>query len=167
MIGTCRISGCRFSTSIDPILIFEGFAGTIASGIIRQGEEIMVLPSRQRSRVKEIVTFDGAVEEAFTPLSVTVTLEDEIDASRGDMMVRPGNLPQSRERIEAMLVWMSPEALVPGKPICSNTPARQFQEPSIPQVSRRREHAASQSRSTTWSQRNWSSQYLVDRTHSL
>ena len=98
-----------------PNLDFRGFCGTIASGIIRQGEEIMVLPSRQRSRVKEIVTFDGAVEEAFTPLSVTVTLEDEIDASRGDMMVRPGNLPQSRERIEAMLVWMSPEALVPGK----------------------------------------------------
>ena len=98
-----------------PNLDFRGFCGTIASGIIRQGEEIMVLPSRQRSRVKEIVTFDGAVEEAFTPLSVTVTLEDEIDASRGDMMVRPGNLPQSRERIVAMLVWMSPEALVPGK----------------------------------------------------
>ena len=98
-----------------PNLDFRGFCGTISSGIIRQGEEIMVLPSRQRSRVKEIVTFDGSVEEAFTPLSVTVTLEDEIDASRGDMMVRPGNLPQSRERIEAMLVWMTHDAMVPGK----------------------------------------------------
>ena len=98
-----------------PNLDFRGFCGTIASGIIRQGEEIMVLPSRQRSRVKEIVTFDGALEEAFTPLSVTVTLEDEIDASRGDMIVRPGNLPNSGERIEAMLVWMTPDAMVPGK----------------------------------------------------
>ena len=98
-----------------PNLDFRGFCGTISSGIIRKGEEIMVLPSRQRSRVKEIVTFDGSVEEAFTPLSVTVTLEDEIDASRGDMMVRPGNLPQSGERIEAMLVWMNPDAMVPGK----------------------------------------------------
>lgn len=98
-----------------PNLDFRGFCGTIASGIIRKGEEIMVLPSRQRSKVKEIVTFDGPVEEAFTPLSVTVTLEDEIDASRGDMMVRPGNLPQSQERIEAMLVWMNPDAMVPGK----------------------------------------------------
>ncbi len=98
-----------------PNLDFRGFCGTIASGIIRKGEEIMVLPSRQKSRVKEIVTFDGPMEEAFTPLSVTVTLEDEIDASRGDMMVRPGNLPNSRDRIEAMLVWMNPDAMVPGK----------------------------------------------------
>jgi bifunctional enzyme CysN/CysC len=98
-----------------PNLDFRGFCGTIASGIIRKGEEIMVLPSRQRSRIKEIVTFDGALDEAFAPLSITLTLEDEIDASRGDMIVRPGNLPRSRDRIEAMLVWMSADGMVPGK----------------------------------------------------
>ncbi len=98
-----------------PNLDFRGFCGTIASGIVRSGEEIMVLPSRQTSKVKEIVTFDGAVEEAFAPLSITLTLEDEIDASRGDMIVRPGNLPRSRDQIEAMLVWMDSESMVPGK----------------------------------------------------
>ena len=98
-----------------PNLDFRGFCGTIASGIIRPGEEIMVLPSRQTSKVKDIVTFDGNLDEAFAPLSVTLTLEDEIDASRGDMIVRPGNLPRSRDQIEAMLVWMDGESMVPGK----------------------------------------------------
>lgn len=98
-----------------PNLDFRGFCGTIASGIIRPGEEIMVLPSKQTSRVKDIVTFDGNMEEAFAPLSVTLTLEDEIDASRGDTIVRPGNLPKSRDEIEAMMVWMNADAMVPGK----------------------------------------------------
>ncbi|TWU41520.1 Bifunctional enzyme CysN/CysC [Novipirellula aureliae] len=98
-----------------PNLNFRGFCGTIASGIIRKGEEIMVLPSRQKSRVKEIVTYDGNLDEAFTPLAVTLTLEDEIDASRGDMIVREGNLPKSRDHIEAMLVWMDAGSMVPGK----------------------------------------------------
>tara|TARA_R110002049_G_scaffold285698_1_gene466773 strand:- start:197810 stop:199753 length:1944 start_codon:yes stop_codon:yes gene_type:complete len=98
-----------------PNLDFRGFCGTIGSGIIRPGEEIMVLPSRQTSKVKSIVTFDGEREEAFTPESITLTLEDEIDASRGDMIVRTGNLPRSSDSIEAMLVWMNDESMVPGK----------------------------------------------------
>jgi len=98
-----------------PNLDFRGFCGTIASGIIRRGEEIMVLPSRQTSKVKKIVTFDGDLEEAFAPLSITLTLEDEIDASRGDMIVKPGNMPRSRDQIDAMLVWMNEEKMVPGK----------------------------------------------------
>ncbi|MGI9470251.1 MAG: sulfate adenylyltransferase subunit CysN [Rubripirellula sp.] len=98
-----------------PNLDFRGFCGTIASGIIRPGEEIMVLPSRQTSKVKDVVSFDGNLEEAFAPLSITLTLEDEIDASRGDMIVRPGNLPRSRDEIEAMLVWMDSDSMVPGK----------------------------------------------------
>ncbi|GAA4452275.1 sulfate adenylyltransferase subunit CysN [Novipirellula rosea] len=98
-----------------PNLNFRGFCGTISSGIIRPGEEIMVLPSRQKSKVKEIVTFDGNLDEAFAPLSITLTLEDEIDASRGDMIVRAGNLPKSRDHIDAMLVWMDSDAMVPGK----------------------------------------------------
>ena len=98
-----------------PNLDFRGFCGTIGSGIIRPGEEIMVLPSRQKSKVKSIVTFDGERDEAFTPQSVTLTLEDEIDASRGDMIVRSGNVPHSRDAIDAMLVWMNDESMVPGK----------------------------------------------------
>jgi bifunctional enzyme CysN/CysC len=75
----------------------------------------MSLPSRKKSRVKSIVTFDGELDEAFAPQSVTLTLEDEIDSSRGDMLVRPGNLPKVDHKFEASIVWMSDEPLVPGK----------------------------------------------------
>ena len=98
-----------------PNLDFRGFAGTIASGIIRTGDEIMSLPSRKRSRVKSIVTLDGELEEAFAAQSVTLTLENEIDSSRGDMLVRPGNVPKVDHRFDAMVVWMAEEPLVPGK----------------------------------------------------
>jgi len=98
-----------------PNLNFRGFAGTIASGIIRRGDEVMSLPSRKKSRVKSIVTFDGELDEAFAPQSVTLTLEDEIDSSRGDMLVRPGNVPKVDHKFEASIVWMSDEPLVPGK----------------------------------------------------
>ncbi|MFK7768014.1 MAG: sulfate adenylyltransferase subunit CysN [Mariniblastus sp.] len=100
---------------IRPNLDFRGFAGTIASGIVRVGDEIMSLPSRKKSKVKEIVTFDGNLEEAHAPLSVTLTLEDEIDSSRGDMIVKPGNLPKLEQKFDAMLVWMSEAPMVPGK----------------------------------------------------
>lgn len=98
-----------------PNLNFRGFSGTIASGIIRKGDEIMTLPSRKTSRVKSIVTYDGELEEAFAPQSITITLEDEIDSSRGDMIVRPGNLPRVDNKFEAMVVWMAEDALLPGK----------------------------------------------------
>lgn len=98
-----------------PNLDFRGFCGTIASGTIRVGEEVMILPSRQKSRVKEIVTFEGNLEEAFAPLAVTLTLQDEVDASRGDMIVRAGNLPRTADTFDAMLVWMNQDAMVPGK----------------------------------------------------
>jgi bifunctional enzyme CysN/CysC len=98
-----------------PNLDFRGFAGTIASGIVRKGDEVLSLPSRKKSRVKSIVTFDGEREEAFAPLSVVLTLEDEIDSSRGDMLVRPGNLPKVDGKFEATVVWMSEEPLVPGR----------------------------------------------------
>ena len=100
---------------IRPNLDFRGFAGTIASGIIRVGDEVMSLPSRKTSRIKEIVTFDGNLEEAATPMSVTLTLDDEIDSSRGDMIVKPGNLPKLEQKFDAMLVWMSDAAMVPGR----------------------------------------------------
>ena len=98
-----------------PNLDFRGFAGTVASGIIRRGDEVMSLPSRKKSRVKSIVTFDGDLEEAFAPQSVTLTLEDEIDSSRGDMLVRPGNVPKVDHRFDATIVWMAEVPLVPGK----------------------------------------------------
>jgi bifunctional enzyme CysN/CysC len=98
-----------------PNLDFRGFAGTVASGIVRVGDEVVSLPSRKKSRVKSIVTFDGELQEAYAPLSVTLTLEDEIDSSRGDMLVRTGNVPKVDHRFDAMVVWMAEEPLVPGK----------------------------------------------------
>lgn len=114
-----------------PHLDFRGFCGTIASGVIREGEEVMVVPSRKTSRVKEIVTHDGNLSEAFAPLSVTLTLTDEVDVSRGDMIVRPGNLPSVQNKFEAMLVWMSEEPMLTGKNYlikhCTKTVAGQIQ----------------------------------------
>ncbi|MHC2066024.1 sulfate adenylyltransferase subunit CysN [Bremerella sp. T1] len=98
-----------------PDLNFRGFCGTVASGTIRPGEEIMVLPSKKTSKVKKVVTMDGDVEEAYPPMSVTLTFEDEIDCSRGDIIVRPGNRPKVDSQFDAMVVWMSEEPLVPGK----------------------------------------------------
>ncbi|MCG8583281.1 MAG: sulfate adenylyltransferase subunit CysN [Pirellulales bacterium] len=98
-----------------PHLDFRGFCGTIGSGIVRKGDDIVVLPSGKTSKVKSIVTFDGELEEAFAPLSVTLTFEDEIDASRGDMIARPGNVPRVEQHFEAMVVWMDETAMVPGK----------------------------------------------------
>ncbi|MCD6429834.1 MAG: sulfate adenylyltransferase subunit CysN [Deltaproteobacteria bacterium] len=85
---------------------FRGFSGQVAAGVVRAGDEIMVLPSLKKSRVKNITTFDGNLDCAFPPESVTLTLEDEIDISRGDMLVHPNNLPRTDQTFEAMLVWM-------------------------------------------------------------
>ncbi|MFT5526102.1 MAG: bifunctional enzyme CysN/CysC [Pirellulaceae bacterium] len=94
---------------------FRGFSGTIASGTLRVGDDIVVLPSKKTSRVRRIVTRDGDLDEAGPPQSVTVTLDDEIDIARGDMIVRPGNRPHVSREAEAMLVWMSEQPMVPGK----------------------------------------------------
>src|SRR3954449_3180974 len=98
-----------------PNLNFRGFAGTIASGIVRKGEEVLALPSGKKSRVKSIVTQDGELEEAFSPMAVTVTLEDEIDVSRGDVLVHPGSAPHVSGQVEAMVVWMAEQPFLPGK----------------------------------------------------
>ena len=98
-----------------PNLDFRGFCGTVGSGIVRRGDEIMALPSRRTSKVKSIVTFDGELQEASATQSVTLTLEDEIDVSRGDMIVRPGNVPRLEQKFEAMIVWMHDDRMVPGK----------------------------------------------------
>ena len=98
-----------------PNLDFRGFCGTIASGILRKGDEIMVLPSKRTSRVKRLVTQDGDLDEAFCPQSITVVLDDEVDCSRGDMIVRPGNVPKSSNQFDATIVWLNADALLPGK----------------------------------------------------
>ncbi|MDY3561903.1 sulfate adenylyltransferase subunit CysN [Gemmata sp. JC673] len=100
---------------IRPNLDFRGFAGTVASGIVRKGDEVMVLPSGKRSRVKSIVTYDGEQDEAFAPQAVTITLADEVDVSRGDVLVRPDNPPHVSRQIEAMVVWMAEQPFVPGR----------------------------------------------------
>ena len=100
---------------IRPDASFRGFAGQIASGAIRPGDEVMALPSKKKSRVRSIVTRDGDESEAFAPMSVTVTLEDEIDLSRGDMLVSPQNLPQVSRHFEAMVVWFDEQPLSLGR----------------------------------------------------
>ena len=94
-----------------PNLDFRGFSGKVASGVVRKGDEIVALPSGKRSHVKRIVTYDGDLDYAFPPQSVTLVLEDEIDISRGEMIVHPGNLPHTGRHFEAMLVWMDEEPM--------------------------------------------------------
>jgi len=98
-----------------PNLNFRGFAGTLASGIVRKGDEVMALPSGKTSKVKSIVTFEGELEHAGPGQAITLTLEDEIDVSRGDMLVHADNRPQVTDSFEAMLVWMGEEPMLPGK----------------------------------------------------
>jgi adenylyl-sulfate kinase len=94
-----------------PDLDFRGFSAKISSGLIRKGDPVIALPSRKSSRVKSIITYEGELDEAFTPKGVTLTLEDEIDISRGEMIVHPDNLPRIERHFEAMLVWMNEEPL--------------------------------------------------------
>jgi bifunctional enzyme CysN/CysC/sulfate adenylyltransferase subunit 1 len=100
---------------IRPDQNFRGFAGQVSSGVIRPGDPVVSLPSEQKSRVKAVVTFDGDAPEAFPPMSVTVRLEDEIDLSRGDMLVSPAHPPRVSRHFDAMVVWFNAEAAEPGK----------------------------------------------------
>ena len=94
-----------------PNLDFRGFCGKVASGVVRKGDEVVALPSMKRSRVKSIVTYEGELDEAFCPQSVTLCLEDEIDISRGEMIVHPDDLPHVGRSFETMLVWMDEEPM--------------------------------------------------------
>ena len=100
---------------IRPDASFRGFAGQVASGVIRPGDPVVSLPSERKSRVRSIATFDGDAPEAFPPMSVTVTLEDEIDLSRGDMLVSPAHPPRVSRHFEAMVVWFNGEPAEPGR----------------------------------------------------
>ena len=98
-----------------PNLDFRGFAGLIASGTVKPGDAIRVLPSGKTSTVARIVTLDGDLDEAVAGQSITLTLADEIDCSRGDVIAIASNPPQVANQFEATIVWMSDEAMKPGR----------------------------------------------------
>ena len=98
-----------------PNLDFRGYAGTLAAGIARPGDEVVALPSGRKSRIASIATYDGDLAQAFPPMSVAVCLEDEIDLGRGDMLVSAAEPPHVSRRFEATLVWMNEIALEPGR----------------------------------------------------
>ena len=101
---------------VRPNLDFRGFAGQIASGVVRRGDTVAVLPSGRTSRVRSIMTWDGDLEEAFAPMGVTICLEDEIDISRGDLLAPADNLPASGRRFQATVVWMNEKPLEAHRP---------------------------------------------------
>ena len=108
-----NLSEMRFPVQLvqRPNQEFRGYAGQMASGVLKPGDPIMVLPSGRTSRVKSIVTYDGEVARAFPPMSVTVCLEDEVDVSRGNMLVPPSHPPHVTRCIDARLVWMGNQPL--------------------------------------------------------
>lgn len=93
---------------------FRGYAGRIEGGVFKPGDEIMALPSGFTTTIKNIETMDGKLVEAFPPMSVVITLNDEIDISRGDMLVKPNNQPRIGQDIELMVCWLNEKKLVPG-----------------------------------------------------
>jgi bifunctional enzyme CysN/CysC len=93
---------------------YRGYAGQVAGGVLKPGDEVMVLPSGFSTRIASIATADGRVDEAFPPMSVTIRLEDEIDVSRGDMICRPHNQPTIAQDLDAMVCWMTEKPLQPG-----------------------------------------------------
>jgi bifunctional enzyme CysN/CysC/sulfate adenylyltransferase subunit 1 len=106
----------RPNNPTDPALHdFRGLSGQIAGGVIRVGQQIMVLPSGFTSRVKQIWTYDGQIDEAFCPQSVTLVLEHDIDVSRGDVIVDPEDLPGCTQTLHAKVCWMHPKALQSGR----------------------------------------------------
>ena len=94
---------------------YRGYAGQVFGGVFRPGDEVVVLPSGLTSRVAAIDTFDGPVDEAFPPMSVTIRLEDDVDVSRGDMLCRPHNHPHTGQDLEAMVCWMVDQPLAAGR----------------------------------------------------
>ena len=110
---------------IRPDASFRGFAGRVASGVIRPGAELVALPSGQKTRVRAIASFDGDLAEAFASMSVTLQLQDEIDLSRGDMLVSPENPPQVSRKFRAMAVWLDESPLEVGKSYLVKQTARQ------------------------------------------
>ncbi len=104
-----------------PNLDFRGFSGTIASGTIKVGDPIKVLPSAQESTVKSIVTYDGDLDEAVAGEAITLTLKDEIDISRGDVIAGKDHPPEVADQFEAKIIWMHDDAMLPGRPYLFKT----------------------------------------------
>ncbi|HEX4718876.1 MAG TPA: GTP-binding protein [Thermoleophilaceae bacterium] len=101
---------------------YRGYAGQLASGVLHRGDDVVVLPAGHHTRVKKLDTFDGELNEVFPPQSVTVLLEDDLDVSRGDMLVSPADSPQPARRLAATLCWMAEQPLVPrGKYVIRHT----------------------------------------------
>tara|TARA_Y100001970_G_C14242289_1_gene865678 strand:+ start:2046 stop:3947 length:1902 start_codon:yes stop_codon:yes gene_type:complete len=94
---------------------FRGYCGTVASGVIRKGDKVTVLPSMKTSNIKSIVTYDEEIELAHAEMAITLTLEDELDISRGDMLVHPNNLPTTQSSFNAKIVWMTEKSMRLGK----------------------------------------------------
>ncbi len=117
-IGNDRnMSNVRFPVQYvnRPNLNFRGYCGTVAAGIVHKGDAITVLPSGKSSKIESIVTYDGELNEAFPPMAVTLTLEDEIDVSRGDLIVKSDDQPEIGNQFKAKIVWMTEQPLRPGK----------------------------------------------------
>ncbi|HDZ56029.1 MAG TPA: sulfate adenylyltransferase subunit CysN [Pseudomonas xinjiangensis] len=112
-----NITDLRFPVQLvtRPNLNFRGFAGTVASGIVHKGDELVVLPSGKSSRVKSIVTYDGELESAGPGQAITLTMEDEIDISRGDMLAHIDNRPLIGDHFQADIVWMADQPMQPGR----------------------------------------------------
>ena len=123
LLNTIKVDGDSESTEFRyqvqyvnrPHLDFRGFAGTVASGHIRVGDNVVALPSGKESTVKSIVTFEGEIERADKGMAVTLTLEDEIDISRGETIVKQGSLPTSSKEFNATVVWMHEDELETGR----------------------------------------------------
>ena len=94
---------------------FRGYSGTVAGGVVRPGDAVTVLPAGQTTAVARIVTMDGDLAEAFSPMAVTLTLTDDVDVSRGDVLAAPNELPFIADRLDATLVWMAEDDLIPGR----------------------------------------------------
>lgn len=118
--GDENLIDCRFPIQYvirpysDEYHDYRGYAGRIVGGVYKKGDEVTLLPSGFTSRIKSINTFDGEVEEAFAPMSVTINLEDDYDLSRGDMIARTNNQPEVAQDIDLMLCWMGDKPLQPG-----------------------------------------------------
>jgi bifunctional enzyme CysN/CysC len=109
---------CRFPVQYvirprsDAFHDYRGYAGTVSGGIFKTGDDVVVLPSGFASRIRSIDTFDGPVDEAFAPMAVTITLEDDLDVSRGDMICRPHNRPVVGQDVDAMVCWLDEQSVL-------------------------------------------------------
>jgi sulfate adenylyltransferase subunit 1 len=92
---------------------YRGYAGRVAGGVLKKGDNVILLPSGLTTKIKKIDTYDGEIEEAYPPMSITVLLEDEMDLSRGDMIARENNQPNVGQDIEVMVCWFNEKPLQP------------------------------------------------------